>query len=295
MVKLKPWMRFRAGGIRQLTASWSLVREAAASFLTYELYPLGIGGTSLPAIGPLVGPLVRPLVGIGRPPTDSKVPILFIHGLLHNGSAFAWLKQQLGLRGWRHFREMNLSTAFHSIPAMAEQTAQAVARMQRKYNTRQIDIVAHSMGGLVARYYLQMLGGDQEGSVRWLVTLGTPHRGTRLSNYAFLSHLRELGPTSQTIRSLHECPIPAKTKVLSISGNLDVMMWPRDCARWEGVRHIHLNGVGHAGLLFSRRVIQILLAHLSDPIPNAEAPDLRDGLHAALLCQTPVVAASGQS
>lgn len=37
-------------------------------------------------------------------------------------------------------------------------------------------LVAHSMGGLVSRYFLECLGGWQD--TRWLVTLGTPHRGS---------------------------------------------------------------------------------------------------------------------
>ncbi|MEO7725417.1 MAG: hypothetical protein ABIU29_12165 [Chthoniobacterales bacterium] len=37
-------------------------------------------------------------------------------------------------------------------------------------------LIGHSMGGLVARYYLECLGGWK--STRTLVTLGTPHRGS---------------------------------------------------------------------------------------------------------------------
>lgn len=40
--------------------------------------------------------------------------------------------------------------------------------------TAQVDIVAHSMGGLVARAYLQKHGSDR---VERLVTFGTPHKG----------------------------------------------------------------------------------------------------------------------
>jgi pimeloyl-ACP methyl ester carboxylesterase len=40
---------------------------------------------------------------------------------------------------------------------------------------RKVDIVAHSMGGLVARIYIQELGGDKR--VDRLVMMGTPHRG----------------------------------------------------------------------------------------------------------------------
>jgi pimeloyl-ACP methyl ester carboxylesterase len=48
----------------------------------------------------------------------------------------------------------------------------------------EILLIAHSMGGLVSRYYLE--SGDFAGrpglaAVRWLITLGTPHRGAPLA------------------------------------------------------------------------------------------------------------------
>jgi len=227
--------------------------------LTYELYPLGFAGASVPAL---------PTIWIRKP--QARPPVLFIHGVLHNPSAFTWLKQNLALYGWRDFKEMNLLTTVHSIPTMAEQTAQHVEGLMRKYSVSQVDIVAHSMGGIIARYYTQLLGGD--GKVRNLITLGTPHLGTELSRYSLLPHVRELAPGSQTITALRNCPPPQVTQGISISGALDILMWPRDCVWWEGVRNIHLRGVGHAGLLFSRRVLQIVVAHLNQPWAQEQAP-----------------------
>ena len=45
-------------------------------------------------------------------------------------------------------------------------------------------MVGHSLGGLIARYYVTRLGGDER--VHTLVTLGTPHSGT-YSAYALPS------------------------------------------------------------------------------------------------------------
>ena len=47
-------------------------------------------------------------------------------------------------------------------------------------------LVAHSAGGLVARYYVQILGGSHycEG----LITLGTPHRGTWVAGLGLFTH-----------------------------------------------------------------------------------------------------------
>jgi pimeloyl-ACP methyl ester carboxylesterase len=49
----------------------------------------------------------------------------------------------------------------------------------------QVIFVAHSMGGLVARYYLEVLGGWRE--CRGLITFGTPYRGS-LKALDFLVH-----------------------------------------------------------------------------------------------------------
>ena len=48
----------------------------------------------------------------------------------------------------------------------------------------EVDIVGHSQGGLLARWYIRFLGG--EGPVDSLVTLGTPHYGTQLANLGSL-------------------------------------------------------------------------------------------------------------
>ncbi|MBQ4140114.1 MAG: Ig-like domain-containing protein [Clostridia bacterium] len=44
----------------------------------------------------------------------------------------------------------------------------------------QIDIVGHSMGGLVARYYIENIGKDE--NVRRLITIDTPHWGSGLAD-----------------------------------------------------------------------------------------------------------------
>jgi triacylglycerol lipase len=234
------WASHELGGV---------LREAGASVLAYELYPLGVATPSTPVIPPLRVPKSRP-----------NVPVLFIHGLLHNASTFAWIKQKMVLAGWRDFRAIELSTLTHSIPEMGAQTAALIQDMKKEFKTPHVDIIAHSMGGLVARYALQVL--SQDGSIRKLVTLGTPHQGTELSRYSFLKNLKDLSPQSPLMQSLRTAPLPRKTQAISIHGTLDVLVKPRTAAHWDGVRNIRLAGVGHAGLLFSKRVIQILFATL---------------------------------
>lgn len=232
---------------------WGLIREAGASLLTYELYPLGILGKSIPTVPRLWS----------KTKTE-KLPILFVHGIFHNRSAFAWLKQRLCYNGWGYLKEIDLMTSIHPIPVLAEQVATQTRAIMRELQVPQIDIVAHSMGGIVARYFVQCLGGD--GLVRNLITLGTPHRGTFLSRYSVLPHIREMRPGSPTMAKLDGLGPPKFTRAVSVSGNLDLIVFGRKSTHWEGVRNIPLQRVGHAGLLFSKRVYQIISSHCDEPL-----------------------------
>jgi pimeloyl-ACP methyl ester carboxylesterase len=241
--------------IRELTKpghlAWGVTREVGASLLAYELYPLAILGNSLPAL-PIFWTKTQ----------SHRRPILFVHGIFHNKSAFFFLKQKLASKGWHHFREVNLLTSVHGISRLAERIRIEADRLREEYETDQIDLVAHSMGGIVSRYYIQKLGGD--GVVKNLITLGTPHLGTTWSKYSLLPHIRDLHPKSTLLQELNALPPPKKTRAVSVAGSFDIMMVPQATAQWPGVRYIELKRMGHAGLLFSNRVAQIITSHFDD-------------------------------
>jgi len=64
----------------------------------------------------------------------------------------------------------------------------------------QCDIIGHSMGGMVARTYIQRHGGRRR--VRKLVTLASPHQGTLLAWLLPGQGVRELRPGSVFLRDL---------------------------------------------------------------------------------------------
>ena len=51
-----------------------------------------------------------------------------------------------------------------------------VERIVEETGFERIHIIGHSLGGLIARYYVTRLGGDAR--VHTLITLGTPHEGS---------------------------------------------------------------------------------------------------------------------
>ncbi len=59
------------------------------------------------------------------------------------------------------------------------QHSKAIRAVCARTGHSQVDVIGHSLGGLIARYYVQRLGGDIRAHT--LVTLGTPHGGTRIA------------------------------------------------------------------------------------------------------------------
>ena len=63
-----------------------------------------------------------------------------------------------------------------------------------RHRLRTHPLIGHSLGGLIARYYVQCLGGDER--VHTLVTLGTPHGGTATAYLRARPAGRQLRPGS---------------------------------------------------------------------------------------------------
>lgn len=230
---------------------WGLACEAGATVLTAKLYPLGMTGV------PVFFRSKR-----RRP----RLPVLFIHGVLHNPAAFVFLKQRMAREGWSDFHEVSLFHTLRSFPSNADKISRAVDRIRREHGVEQIDIVAHSMGGILARYYIQKYEGD--GKVRTLVTLGSPHQGTLWSRYSIMPRWRELSPESVTLCELNALPAPARTRAVSIMGDLDIVTRPNECGWWKHARNVRLEGIGHAGLLYSKTAARAVM----DSLKAVKAP-----------------------
>ncbi len=128
----------------------------------------------------------------------------------------------------------------------------------------QVDVIGHSMGGVVGRYYVSLAGGD--GVVANLVTIGSPHTGTEISAVGLGDPTRELLYGSAMLTRLAAAPPPAKTRV--------TVVWSRGDALVPGARQVALPGaetlmypnLGHVALLASRRVADALIERLSAPV-----------------------------
>src|SRR5439155_6766729 len=68
-----------------------------------------------------------------------------------------------------------------SALASVQERAAELAAAVRSVDAKRVNLVAHSLGGLDARYAISKLGLHDR--VASLVTLGTPHRGTPVADF----------------------------------------------------------------------------------------------------------------
>lgn len=191
--------------------------------------------------------------GTTRLPTAAPAhpPVLLLHGLVDNRSVFTLLRRSLRKHGWTHVQALNYSPLSCDIRTAAALLGRHVEQICEQTGQRRLDVVGHSMGGLIARYYVQRLGGDAR--VRTLVTLGTPHSGTRIAPL-LAPHpiVWQMRPGSGLVRELTEPAPGCRTHFVAFWSDLDQLMIPAETARIDhpdlSVHNVQVAGIGHLAL-----------------------------------------------
>nr|WP_319318814.1 alpha/beta fold hydrolase [Streptomyces europaeiscabiei] len=186
-----------------------------------------------------------------RLPTEEKPPVVLLHGFIDNRSVFVLLRRSLAQHGGRHIESLNYSPLTCDIRAAAELLGNHIEDICERTGQEQVDVVCHSLGGLIARYYVQRLGGDHR--VRTLVTLGTPHGGTRAVPLADAHPIvRQMRPGSKVLEELREPAPGCRTHFVAFWSDLDHVMVPPETACVDHpdlmAQNIRVTGIGHLAL-----------------------------------------------
>lgn len=260
------------GGVRgaAIEAAWVATHLA--------MYPLGLVEErvrlnqerhSLEGLPPAQrGLLVGDVVAAGT-------PIVLVHGFVDNRSIFTLLRRGLRRRGFGSTYALNYSPLTDDIRAVAVRLGDLVEEVCEETGHDRVHVIGHSMGGLIGRYLVQRLGGDQH--VHTLVTLGTPHGGTLPAHLVPHPVARQMRIGGDLIEELAEPAPGCRTRMLAIWSDLDQLVIPQRNARVLHAdlraRNVLVSGVGHMSLPVDGRVIREIgatLALLDDPDRSQE-------------------------
>jgi triacylglycerol lipase len=246
-----------------------LAVEVAYTAVHLSLYPWGLVDEVLRPSGTFthhrtedLSPSQRSLVVSDM--DASTTPVLLVHGIVDNRSIFAVLARALRRRGFGVVHAVNFSilTAFTGdIRVAARELGHHVERICASTGADRVHIVGHSLGGLMARYYVQRLGGDAR--VDTLVTLGTPHRGSLIAHFLPPTRVpQQLQPGSDLLRELEEPAPGCRTRFLAVWSRQDQLIVPQSAARLEHpdlqVTEVELEHVGHMSLTIDPEVVHLV-------------------------------------
>lgn len=259
-----------AGAVRKVSPTTLRVAalEAAWTATHVVLYPLGLSRSDAPPAPMPQRTATLPLRQRGLVSGDVEAagtPILLVHGMIDNRSIFALLRRGLRRRGFWQLPTMNYSPLTTDVRVAAVRLAARVEAIVAETGHDRIHVVGHSLGGLIARYYVQRLGGDQR--VHTLVTLAAPHGGTRTAHLLPHPLARQLRPGADLIAEL-ALPAPGcRTRFVALYADLDHMIVP---ARHGAVEHpdlqarnVLIRGTGHNSLPLNGRVVHEIAQALS--------------------------------
>ena len=228
--------------------AWRLVAQEALGFAAAAaLFPFGIRRSQR-----------------RTPRQRDQRTVVLVHGYLANRSTLFPLAAYLRLRGVEQVLSFNYDSS-----RGVDQAALALREYLRRHvRGGRIDLVCHSLGGLVARVYIQELGGSRR--VDRCITLGTPHRGTYGSYWVWSRVGHELRPDSPLLSRLQASRHKASgVRFVSLIAGADNLVVPRVFAVHE--HEIHLADLGHLSMLFSPRALRVVAEHLTGcPVTKSE-------------------------
>jgi predicted alpha/beta hydrolase family esterase len=197
------------------------------------------------------------------------VPIVAVHGYMQNRVDFLRIAGACTRAGLGPVYGFNYPW-FGSIRANADRLARFVDDVRRETGAPQVDLVAHSLGGLVAMEFVHHDGGSR---VRRAVTVASPHAGVawRGPIVGACGPEMRVGGEFLLERADRAVPVPC----LSVYSTHDNVVHPPQTSALAGrggtdrsVEH-----VGHLAILFHRDTVKAIVSFLSAPPRMATLPE----------------------
>jgi triacylglycerol lipase len=188
--------------------------------------------------------------------------IVLVHGFVCNRAVWNPWMTRLRAQGIPYVA-VNLEPVFGSIDEYAAIIERAVRQMEAATGRKPV-LVAHSMGGLAVRAWLNRFAADDR--VHRVITIGSPHHGTWMGRFARTRNTVEMQLNSRWRQALAEQEPPERhARFTCFYSHCDNIAFPASTATLAGADNRHVPGVAHVHLLFQNEVYSEALRWLESP------------------------------
>jgi triacylglycerol esterase/lipase EstA (alpha/beta hydrolase family) len=203
--------------------------------------------------------------------SSTRPAVLLVHGYGCNSGYWHRMSRRLQAEGISH-RAVELTPAFGGIDDMLPAIARGIAQLCAETGRGRIVVLAHSMGGLAMRAYLC---GHDDDRIEKVITLGTPHHGTRVARLGIglnSMQMRRVGdgadarPCDWIDALCAQETMLVRRRFVSIYSHHDNIVVPQMSSHLPGARNLALAGIGHVELGMHRTVQDLVLREILAPV-----------------------------
>lgn len=178
-----------------------------------------------------------------RDPDPDLPPVVLVHGIDGSSRDMSRLARALRATGrCVHAIDLSPNDGSATIEQLSGQLASFVAKQIP--DGRHFDLAGYSMGGIVARHYLQERGGHSR--VRRFVSISSPHNGTLVACMRTTPGARQMRIGSELLKHLSQAESMAKLPpTTSFQTITDLIIIPFTSSTLPGAQNVRLFGWGH--------------------------------------------------
>lgn len=193
---------------------------------------------------------------------SDRPPVVMVPGFFLPTAIWVPLAKRLKDRGYVNQVTVPHWPSFGDIRDYAAAAAFRTQQIQEKTGAKQVEVIGHSMGGLVLRYFVKNLGGDKVAA--HYVSFGTPQHGTVIGKLWPCTSTDQMLPGSEFLTQLNAGDeTPGPVKYTSIRTNTDEIVLSEKSPILEGASNHLVPYAEHLELVWDPRAQKIALEALA--------------------------------
>jgi triacylglycerol lipase len=182
----------------------------------------------------------------------SLPPIILVHGLYHNVSAWTLYRRWLLAAGFSNIYVMGYSSWNQTFHQLLMKLEQLLAEVRERFPDKSPILIGHSLGGLLCRACVESRGSSAK--ITGVITLGAPHQGSKLAALGLGKLAQSLIYRSPLIEALEKGKTKADTPCVALYSPVDNMVLPNHALQTtaEGWIHQETAPISHVAMLYHR-------------------------------------------
>jgi triacylglycerol lipase len=200
-----------------------------------------------------------------KPRLDLKSPlppIILVHGLYHNVSAWTLYRRWLQVAGFSNIYVMGYSSWNQTFHPLLMKLEQLLAEVRERLPDKPPILIGHSLGGLLCRACVEF--GGSSAKIAGVITLGTPHQGSKLAALRLGKLAQSLIYRGPLIEALEKGKTKADTPCVALYSPVDSMVLPNHALQTASAGWVHqeTGPISHVAMLYHRPTAALVIEYL---------------------------------